>query len=64
MMETTPLNSLKVLYIHHQIEEVPVEVIRVSLFFKKKLMVLMIDMSMACTVSKFSNMRRPLCGLC
>lgn len=51
----TPLNRLKVLYIHIQIEEVPVEVIRVSLFFKKKLMVLMIDMSMACPVSKFKH---------
>ncbi|XP_011610134.2 uncharacterized protein isoform X1 [Takifugu rubripes] len=36
------------------IEEVPVEVIRVSLFFKKKLMVLMIDMSMACAVNSGS----------
>ncbi|TWW68423.1 Zona pellucida sperm-binding protein 2 ZP1 [Takifugu flavidus] len=36
------------------IEEVPVEVIRVSLFFKKKLMVLMLDMSMACAVNSSS----------
>lgn len=43
---------------HHQVEDVPVEVIRVSLFFRQKLIVLMIDMSMACTVGTFSNMRR------
>ena len=29
------------------------EVIRISLFLKQKLMVVMIDVSMACTVSKF-----------
>lgn len=29
------------------------EVIRISLFLKQKLMVMMIDVSMACTVSKF-----------
>lgn len=43
----------------HQVEDIPVEVIRVSLFFKQKLMVLMVDMTMACTVSKWSNVRRP-----
>lgn len=43
---------------HHQVEDVPVEVIRVSLFFRQKLIVLMIDMSMACTVGTFSNMMR------
>lgn len=44
---------------HRQVEDVPVEVIRVSLFFRQKLMVLMLDMSMACTVSKFSNTSNP-----
>lgn len=33
-------------------EGVPLEVVRVSLFFKQQLMVVMIDVSMACTVSE------------
>ena len=37
----------------HQVDGVPMEVIRISLFLKQKLMVVMIDVSMACTVSKF-----------
>lgn len=40
-------------------EGVPLEVVRVSLFFKQKLMVVMIDVSMACTVSKFSHTNTP-----
>ncbi|XP_071323697.1 uncharacterized protein [Trachinotus anak] len=36
------------------VDGVPVEVIQVSLFFKRKLMVVMIDMSMACTVNSGS----------
>ncbi|XP_028460758.1 uncharacterized protein LOC114573059 isoform X1 [Perca flavescens] len=36
------------------VEGVPVEVVRVSLFIKKKLTVMMIDMSMACTVNSGS----------
>ncbi|KAA8578134.1 hypothetical protein FQN60_007020 [Etheostoma spectabile] len=36
------------------VEGVPVEVLRVSLFFKKKLTVMMIDVSMACTVNSGS----------
>ena len=31
------------------------EAVRVSVFFKQKLMVLMIDVSMACTLSKSSH---------
>lgn len=38
------------------------EVLRVSLVYQQQLMVLMIDLSMACTVSKWSNTRSP--GLC
>lgn len=38
---------------------VAVEVVRVSLFFKQKLTVMMIDVSMACTVSKL-NLNRKL----
>lgn len=52
------LTSLILRTSNHQVEDVPVEVIRVSLFFRQKLIVLMIDMSMACTVGTFSNMRR------
>ncbi|XP_040920103.1 uncharacterized protein LOC121199464 isoform X4 [Toxotes jaculatrix] len=37
------------------VDGIPVEVVRVSLFFKRQLMVMMIDMSMACTVSTFSS---------
>lgn len=33
-------------------EGVPLEVVQVSLFFKQQLMVVMIDVSMACTVSE------------
>lgn len=40
--------------IRYQVEGVPMEAVRVSLFFKQKLMVMMLDMSMACTVSKSS----------
>ncbi|XP_031170876.1 uncharacterized protein LOC116061107 isoform X1 [Sander lucioperca] len=36
------------------VDGVPVEVVRVSLFFKKKMTVMMIDMSMACTVNSGS----------
>ncbi|XP_034722217.1 uncharacterized protein LOC117941262 [Etheostoma cragini] len=36
------------------VEGVPVEVVRVSLFFKKKLTLMMIDVSMACTVNSGS----------
>lgn len=35
-----------------QVDGIPVEVVRVSLFFKQKLTVMMIDVSLACTVSK------------
>lgn len=42
------------------------EVVRVSLFFKQKLMMVMIDVSMACAVSKFSHTDTPEqdTGLC
>ncbi|GLD72007.1 uncharacterized protein AKAME5_002333100 [Lates japonicus] len=36
------------------VDGIPVEVIQISLFFKKKLTVVMIDMSMACTVNSGS----------
>ncbi|KAM7396070.1 hypothetical protein PAMA_007373 [Pampus argenteus] len=36
------------------VDGVPVEVVRVSVFFKQKLMVVMIDVSMACTVNSGS----------
>lgn len=38
-----------------QVDGVPVEVVRVSLFFKKKLMVVMMDLSIACSVSTSST---------
>lgn len=35
-----------------QVDGVPIEVLKVFLFFKQKLLVVMIDMSIACPVSK------------
>lgn len=45
--------------VYLQVDGIPVEVVQASLFFKQKLTVMMIDVSMACTVSKFSHTNTP-----
>lgn len=47
---------------HRQVEDVPVEVLRVSVVFRQKLTVLMIDLSMACTVGELATRRCSSCG--
>lgn len=41
--------------------DVPVEVLQVSLVYQQQLMVLVTDLSMACTVSKWSTSRVGVC---
>lgn len=47
------LCSIETLILLFQVDGIPVEVVQVSLVFRRKLMLMMIDLSIACTLSMF-----------